>query len=145
MAEVLFVHLLEERGQASDWRVESAGVWTWDGYLASSGAIDAMERRGIDIRTHRSRVVSSIRMTDYDLILTMERNHKDALGAEYPALKKRIHLLTEMSGLDYEVHDPMGGTPTDFDDTANEIESLLIDGFEQIEKRVSSSHENTRI
>ena len=137
MAEGLFKRFLEVREEAENWRVESAGVWAWDGNPASLGAINALEHRRINISKHRSRSCSSLHMTDYDLSLTMERDHKEALRAEYPALKGRIHLLTEMCGMNYDISDPIGRAPADYEDTAMELERLLVNGFGQIRQMVS--------
>lgn len=44
---------------------------------------------------------------DYDLVIVMEKSHKEALLTEFPALKEKIFLLTEISGrIGYSIPDP---------------------------------------
>jgi protein-tyrosine phosphatase len=137
MAEALFKQMLDNRGNAEGWRVESAGVWSLDGNQASPGAVATMQRKGIDLSGHRARSANLVGIEDFDLILTMERNHEEALRAAYPELAKKIFMLTEMSGRISDIRDPIGGSSADYDDTAGELERLLFDGLEQIEVRVN--------
>jgi protein-tyrosine-phosphatase len=137
MAERLYKQFLNRSGISKDWRVESAGIWAWDGALASSGAVKAMDHWGINLTDHRSRSIDSIRIHDFDLILTMERDHKEALQVEYPALKDHIYMISEMIGEEYDIHDPIGAAPIEYERTAREIADLIELGFERITLLIS--------
>jgi protein-tyrosine-phosphatase len=76
-------------------------------------------------------------MEGFNLILTMEQGQKEALRWEFPDLSKRIYLITEMVGLNYDVKDPMGGRTADFEDTVFELDRIINEGFGQIEKLAS--------
>lgn len=136
MAEVLFKNLLFQQGAASKWFIYSAGVWAREGNRATEGAMKAMHRKGIDLGLHRSRIVSESMINEYDLILVMEKNHKDALRAAFPEFSSKIYLLSEMVGLSYDILDPIGGTAADYDYTADELEKLLADSFNRIKDLV---------
>jgi protein-tyrosine phosphatase len=132
MAEVLFKDLFSRRGADADWYISSAGVWAWDGNRASQGAVKAMQRKGIDLSNHRSRLVSQDMIIENDLILVMEQNHKEALQASFPKSARKIFLLSEMVGMRHDILDPIGGTAADYEDTADELEKLLDDAFARI-------------
>jgi protein-tyrosine-phosphatase len=129
---------------AAGWRVESAGTWTRDGELAAQKLIIMLAERGIDLRSHRSRGVSKELLRSFNLILTMERGHKEALQVEFPQQAGKIHLFSEMVGLVYDIQDPIGGTMEDFRNTLEEVEQILTDGFPRIKQLAQSqgSHEN---
>ena len=52
-------------------RVESAGISADDGASAAKDAIQAMRERGIDISDHRSRSVTSLSLSDFDLVVAL--------------------------------------------------------------------------
>ncbi len=127
--------------ETAEWRIASAGTWTTPGVPASPNAQQAMAERGVDLSHHRSRVVSRKLLAAYQLVLVMERNHRESLRIEYPDLAGRVYVLSEMIGgpdiTVYDIHDPYGTSLKDYQVTANEIEHILEKGFEQI-KRLSA-------
>ena len=121
---------LEREGRADEVRAASAGVWTMDGQPAVRGAVLAMAELGVDIRGHRSRIITDRIVENAALILTMTHNHAEALRVEFPAHADRIHLLSKMvGGYDYDVEDPVGGTLLDFEETAQRIEAMIEEGY----------------
>jgi len=108
MAEALFNHLMAEKGLADQFQAQSAGTWGWDGAQAATEGVEVMANRNIDIRSHRSRIVTAEIITVADLILTMEQGQKESLQIEFPTKKETIHMLTELVGLPYDIHDPYG-------------------------------------
>lgn len=138
MAGALFRQIVDEMGVGENWQVETAGTWGREGMMASEGAQAVMKVRGIDLSNHRSRIVDRGIIETADLVLTMERGHKEALQVEYPDLAGRIYLLSEMVGESNEISDPIGGPLSGYETTAQEIERILRDGFDRIERLVSS-------
>lgn len=136
MAEALFSNLLVQRDSLEDWYVSSAGVWAIEGSRAAEGVVKALRRLGIDISFHRAQPVSRELVINSNLILVMERNHKEALQSVFPQAADKIYMLTEMVGQSHDIRDPIGGTPADYDDTAAELENLLITGYDQIQQLV---------
>ena len=55
----------------SDVRVESAGISADDGASAAKHAIETMRERGIDISDHRSRSVTALNLSDFDLVVAL--------------------------------------------------------------------------
>ena len=117
---------------ASNWRVESAGTWATAGQPAVKEAISEAQKRGLDISQHTSKLVNEKLIREFDLILVMETGQKEALLHEFPGLKDRIYLLTEVAGnTAYSIPDPYL-TKESAEDVANEIEGLIDQNFDLI-------------
>jgi protein-tyrosine-phosphatase len=146
MASILFQNLVNKPTDIRYWRIESAGTWAIDGIPAAESAQIVMERRGLDLGQHKSRGVNAEMLSSFDLILTMESGHKESLRIEFPKVAKRVFLLSEMTGKQFDIHDPIGGSIDDYEATATELERLLIQGFENITKIAQdnfSEHDET--
>lgn len=138
MAEALFRFKLKQRiGDISGWSIASAGTWAHGGLPASPEAVAVMAKRGIDLSQHRSQCVNAELLARFDLILTMERSHQEALTAEFPHLSSRIYMLSEMALLRIGVIDPMGGPISEYEHTAREIEAWLERGWVTILSHLS--------
>ena len=114
------------------WIIESAGTWAPKGEPASQEVQVVLGKAGLDVSAHRSRRVNRRILHGFNLILTMEANHKEALQVEFPELAGRIYMLSEMVGMKRDIDDPIGGPLVDFVDTAREIDRYLTEGFERI-------------
>jgi protein-tyrosine-phosphatase len=136
MASVLFRQIANQVYADPNWQVESAGTWAIDGALASEGAQQVMSKRGFDLSNHRSRIVKRELLQAVDLVLTMERGHKEALRIEFPGFASRIYMLSEMIDQVRDIQDPIGGPLSEYEFTAQEIERILTQGYEKI-KRLS--------
>jgi protein-tyrosine-phosphatase len=115
-----------------DWRIESAGTWAMDGQQAITRAQLVLREMGLDVGDHYSRTVTSEMLSSFDLILTMERGHKEALRTEFPEVAQRVFMLSEMINAMYDIQDPVGGSIAGFRETLNEIENILTRGSERI-------------
>ena len=139
MAEVLFRQLLEEKGEAEDWRVESAGVWAYDGARATANAQKVMAERGLDLSRHLSQPASSTLLKQFDLTLVMEQEHKTALKDQNPQLADRIYLMREIAGQEGDFEDPVGGSVELYRTAADELGMLMRDGMDRIDELVKVS------
>lgn len=132
MAVALFRRLVRPERSHQPWRIESAGTRAAEGLPASQNSQIAMADLGLDIRDHRSRPVDLVPLEDFDLILTMEADQKEALQIEFPHLAGRIFQLSEMAGETHDIDDPIGGPLDEYEATAREIDRLLAMGFRRI-------------
>lgn len=140
MAVELFKMKLQAHKLPLDqWRVESAGTWAQEGEPASEGSSIVMLRRGVDLSEHRSRMVSKNMLKEFDLILTMEAGHKEALQIEFPEFASRIFMLSEMQGVSAPVRDPYGGPLTGYEVTVETIDRMLAKGFYRIVSLVEAN------
>ena len=124
LAEAIMRRAAQDRGL--DLAVESAGTGAWEGAPASEGAYLIALERGLDLSSHRARLLTRDMVENADLILTMARHHRarvDELGGA-----GRVHVLGEYAGRpapDAEVGDPFGGDLDVYRATFAELEELV--------------------
>jgi len=117
-----------------DWRIESAGTWAVKGRPAAEKTLQVLAEQGIQISAQRSRPVTRELLESFNLILTMEQGHKEALQVEFPQLATRVYTLTEMAGGYGDIDDPIGGPLEAFKETYAEIAQILDHGFDKIKQ-----------
>lgn len=134
MAEGILKDLLQRDGQEQTLQVRSAGTWTHDGLSASRLALEAMQELGLDIAGHRSRHLTSDDVEEASLIIVMTQDQKEALAAEFPEARGRLHLLSEIAGKKrQDIDDPSGSDSLQLHRTcAQEIRELLVEGYSRI-------------
>jgi protein-tyrosine phosphatase len=86
----------------------------------------------MDIQAHRARTVSLELLEEFDLILTMEPGHKEAISIEFPSVAGRVFLLSEMVGLNAAVEDPYGSQLEKYQEAAETIAYYLREGMPRI-------------
>ena len=134
-AEGIFKTALASHGQNLErWLVGSAGTWAMEGNPAFKEVIELLKPEGIDLTAHRSRSVEQELLNDYNLVLTMEAGHKEALQIVYPGRRADIYLLSEMAGLMVPVNDPVNGPINGYIVAVKEIKALIEAGFPRIVK-----------
>jgi protein-tyrosine-phosphatase len=125
LAEALLRHKLRERG-VDTVVVGSAGTGAWDGAPASEGAYLVALEHGLDLSSHRARLLTRELVTVSDLVLTMARHH--LARAEQLGATGNAHLLGEYagrSGVEAEVRDPFGGDLEGYRETFEELDRML--------------------
>ena len=147
LAEALLRRQLTEREPNTSWTVESAGTWATGARPAHTQMCRVAGEAGLDLTRHRSRNVEDLALAKYDLILTMEQSHKEALQVEFPAVRSRVYQLTEMVGMNYDVADPIGGSVDDFRRTLSELQRLIAFGLPRMialatAQRTTTSHQS---
>jgi protein arginine phosphatase len=138
MAAAILRQLVAKRQDANEWRIESAGTWANYGSPAATMSRFVMESMGMNISTHQSQPVRQNLIQQFDLILTMERNHKEALQVGFPEFANHIYMLSEIIGLEQDIWDPIGGELADYRETAQELEHILSIGLERIDQLARS-------
>ena len=101
--------------------VLSAGTSALPGGPISSGSLEALRRRGIDARGHRSRALSEQLIREADRIWCMSPEHREAVIARVPEAAGK----TELFDPDGPVPDPIGQGPDVYEQCARHIESLV--------------------
>lgn len=121
---------LDERD--GEFRVRSAGTWAVEGAPASAPAVQVMDERGVDIGDHRTHDLTAEDVESADLILTMTEGHAQAVRRNWPQHRQKVHLLSEMVRRQYDVEDPYGSSIGVYRACADEIETLIEDGYARI-------------
>jgi protein-tyrosine-phosphatase len=129
MAEFLFRDLLPD---SSSWLITSAGTYTQNGLRTNNEVLTVLKSYGIDASSHRSKVVTRRKLHNHNLVLCLAGNHKEALRTEFPDLKDRIYLLSEMTDDTESIADPIGGPLIEYHSAAREIRDYLVRGYDRI-------------
>ncbi len=132
MAEGLLNSKINRMGDAGKLLARSAGTWAMENQPASGHAIAVMAERGIDISKHRGHTVTPEDLADSELVIVMTRNHRDAISAEFPESRFKLHLMSELKGRMFDIGDPYGGIPSAYEQTAQELQDLIEDGYQTI-------------
>lgn len=122
---------LAARNLPGEWTMESAGSWVHDLVPATSEAFFEAQRRGLDLSTHIAKGIEVLDLDSADLFLVMEQGQKESILIDFPKLRDRIYLLSELSGPGFSIPDPYV-TKERSDVIAQEIETLIKENFEEI-------------
>lgn len=110
MAKGYLKHLADKKNKPLF--VESAGTAGFTGMPPTNETAAVLAEDGIDVRGERSKPVSPTLAERADIILVMQKQHKDYILTRYPRLKSKVHLLKaykNKTGIeDIEVRDPIG-------------------------------------
>lgn len=103
MAEYLLRQRLE---QAGGWRgtVRSAGIAALVAHPADEDSIAVMREHGVDLTPHHAAQISSRDLRQSDLVLVMEKHHRDAVLDLDPTARGKTFLLGHWTQT--EVPDP---------------------------------------
>jgi protein-tyrosine phosphatase len=97
MAETLIRHYADHLDQPVF--VASAGLHAQRGQPADPMTIRLLQRRGYTPRVqHRSRTLQELMHIDWDCVLVMDEEQRQAVLARYPALARRVMLLGRDAG-----------------------------------------------
>ena len=144
IAEAIFRKLLRERGIEKNWIVGSAGSWTKDGLSPIYSADWMLDHLGLDLSTHLSRSISRELIAQYNLVLVMENNQKEALQIEFTELSHKVLMLTELcNGPIYDIPDPVSQSEEICLSVAWEIIYLIENCFQEICLRASPINETS--
>jgi protein-tyrosine phosphatase len=118
MAEVLLKH------QAPHINVFSSGIGALVGYPADPISIELMKQKKIDLENHCAQQINSVLVSASDLILTMEKRHVDAIQAQFPESRGKVHLIGKWEN-NQEIPDPYRKGTDAFESALSLIDSGL--------------------
>ena len=123
LAEALLRRKLTERG-VDGVVVGSAGTGAWEGAPASEGAYLVGLEHGLDLSSHRARLLTREVASAASLILTMARHHRARV--EQLDIPVEARVLGEYSGRgDTEVADPFGGDLELYREVFADLDAML--------------------
>ncbi|MFH1775967.1 MAG: L-threonylcarbamoyladenylate synthase [Candidatus Omnitrophota bacterium] len=105
--------------------VESAGIGAPSGMPATAFAQQVAAEHDIDISNHYARMLTEDMLKKTDIIFVMEEFHRERILERFPEMKKRIYLLTELSGETRNISDPIGRAIEVYRNCFREIEGAL--------------------
>lgn len=123
LASAFFQNELRNTAASAPWIVDSAGTWASRGLPVLPEVALIARRYDLDLTSHRSKPVSRKLLEAQHLILVMEAGQQEALHSEFPALRRRVHLLSQVAeGRAYDIPDW-----TDAPDSVLKISETLRD------------------
>ena len=129
MAEALLRRRLAERLDCTPEQLEdrgvlvlSAGIAAMSGGRATTEAIQAVAKWGVDLSSHESQPLSYRLVRFADVILTMTRGHREAIVSQWPEAAARVKLVSRGQS---DIADPIGGPPDLYRRCAEQIDAQL--------------------
>ncbi|WP_066372085.1 low molecular weight protein arginine phosphatase [Neobacillus fumarioli] len=115
--------------------VKSAGIFAANGTEASPHAKKVLEDNHIT-HNHRSTMLTRQEVDWADLILTMTAAHKFAIQEQYPQAIEKLFTLKEFVGEteNQDVSDPFGGNLTVYQETFQELGTLIDKAIEKMKQ-----------
>lgn len=101
MAAGLLKEMLEGKGK---FKILTAGTSAVNGTPPTAETIQVMSGKKIDVSGHRSTPLTDEMINQADLILVMERRHKEFILQRVSEAKDKVHLLGE-----FDIPDPITG------------------------------------
>jgi protein-tyrosine phosphatase len=129
MAEALLIDRLS-CGKYANIDIASAGVGALVGHEADTTAKELMSDRGIDVSMHRARQLNTELLSEYDLILVMEKGHINAVHNIAASSKGKVHLLGKWS--DFEIPDPYMQSRREFEVALELIDRGVDEWLEKV-------------
>ncbi len=131
LAAAMLEHELAARGVQGDWTILSAGSWVHDLAPATPEALFEAKKRGLNLSAHIAQGIEALNHDQIDLYLVMEQGQKESILLDFPKLKDRVFLLSELSGVAFSIPDPyLSKEPCR--EIAIEIETLIKENFDKI-------------
>ena len=117
MAEVIAKSLMP------DLTITSVGVAASAGSPASINACNVMEEWGLNLASHKSKIINRDMLAGSNLVLTMTKSHLAVVKSL--CKEARAFTLAEYVGNDKDISDPFGGDIKTYQDCAEEIKTLV--------------------
>jgi protein-tyrosine phosphatase len=99
MAEVLL------QQKKPNLKVFSSGLGALVGHSADPMSVKLMRQKDINLDEHCAQQINSVLVSASDLILTMEKKHVDAIQAQFPESRGKVHLIGKWEN-NQEIPDP---------------------------------------
>lgn len=107
------------------WDIGSAGVRAINGIGPNTVIGFILNRRGLSVAKHRSRLVDRKLINRYHWIIVMEKKHQETLIDQFPDAAERIHVMREFGTFqppdEIDMPDPTGKEVENY----NELFSIL--------------------
>lgn len=133
IAEAQFREHLLFHNAADDWQVKSAGTWVEPDLPPIPQAVKFCRQHGWMVEDIRSMEVNKVLLAHASLVLTMTQGQNEALCIDFPEVKKKIFLLSEVCENQlYDVSDPVNNPDVTWEEVGNEVCSLVTHGFSNI-------------
>ena len=127
--------MLREEG-IKDVKVSSAGIAALPSFAIYGVLEKVLKEEDIEISNHKPTRVTPQIVKDADLILVMEKRHKEAILGMAPEVKNRVFLLKEFAGekKNLDIPDPIGQPEEAYRSRLQEIKGYLLEILKKIKE-----------
>jgi len=124
------------------WIVESAGTWVESGLPVPEITLKVADRlKLVGLNGHVTRQIDHDILDRFNLIIVMEMGQKEALQSEFPSVRDRLCMLSEIAdGLSYDIADPAHPGVNPYE-VGKEISGLVTRGTPEILRLVQENTE----
>jgi protein-tyrosine-phosphatase len=126
IAEGIFKKLVANSPGYHSIFVASAGIDALENFTSDSNTIEICMNRHVYIGSHKARQLTKIMLKEMDVVLCMEKIHKQRILSAFPKYSKRVFLLKEYLHKDpiedIEIKDPTGKSKVYYEKCFKEIE-----------------------
>jgi len=135
MAQGLLKNMLKKEG-IENVKVSSAGIAALPSFAIYGVLEKVLKEEDIEISNHKPTRVTVDIVKDADLILVMERRHKEAILEMAPEVKKKVFLLKEFAGekKNLDIPDPIGQPEEVYRSRLQEIKGYLLKILKKIKE-----------
>jgi protein-tyrosine-phosphatase len=106
LAAAFFQKERKQTHPPDEWTVDSAGTWAIAGLPVLPEVTLIARQYHLDLSRHRSKPVTEKLLDAHHLILVMEAGQQEALQNEFPAIRERVYLLSQVAeGRAYNIPD----------------------------------------
>jgi protein-tyrosine-phosphatase len=132
MAEAFARKIADRRG-IQDLNVSSAGTNAYDNVPATDEALLVGMERGLDLTSHRSRMLTPEIVSDADLVFVMTPSHVEQV--KQMGGRGKVHVIDEYASgaTDKGISDPYGGDLEAYRNTADVLEEELERLFDRLQ------------
>lgn len=135
LAAAFFRARLDASG-IKNWVVDSAGTWTQPGQPVPPETIRAAQKHEVNVEGNLTQLVTANLLSSYDLVIVMERGHKEALDHEFPFASGKTYMLSQLAdNMAYDVPDPVQ-SGQEIDILAADLRSIVERAYPAICKLV---------
>jgi len=116
--------------------VETAGTWASDGEAIAPLALQVLKEQGLDAGDHLSKRISTDVIERSDLIVVMERAHREEILALWPEAAGKVVLMSSFGSDkgDEDVSDPYGKGIKEYRKCFRALEQLVGALYSQLLK-----------
>lgn len=105
--------------------ISSSGIAALEGQPADASVQQLLSNHGIDCSSHRARQLNFSMLSEAELVLVMEQNHRKEIECIFPNMCGKVHLLGKWGN--FEIPDPYRKSQAVFEDTYQ----LIMQGLDQ--------------
>lgn len=141
LCAAFFEKVLTEKGIREKWTVDSAGTWVARRTGAHPAALRVGKRLGVDLSQHRAKEINGLLIKEADLVVVMTESQKEALHCEFAEQKRKIVMLSELSGSDKaDIPDPVTSDAGDMEIFVQELARMIETASAEIIQQAGRHH-----